>query len=319
MSPPAVALPEPEFWLWEGHRVAWTRKGSPGASNAVVLIHGFGASLGHWRHNFSALAQQSEVYALDLLGFGSSDKPRSRLEGEPERIDSVRYCFDLWSAQVADFVAERVRADRAERPLHLVGNSIGGLVALNTARLLVQRGPGASQVVLIDCAQRTLDEKRIAELPLWEQAGRPFVKQLVRRRWLLAPLFALLAQPGFIRRVLRIAYPSGANVDDQLVGLLHRPATDPGAVESFRGFVNLFRDRLAPDLLAELSLPVRMLWGGLDPWEAPSEAQRWAATYPCVRELRVLDGVGHCPHDEAPERVNPILQAWLAPPDDILT
>ena len=48
MSPPAVALPEPEFWLWQGHRVAWTRKGSAGAPNAVVLIHGFGASLGHW-------------------------------------------------------------------------------------------------------------------------------------------------------------------------------------------------------------------------------------------------------------------------------
>jgi pimeloyl-ACP methyl ester carboxylesterase len=31
-----------------------------------------------------------------------------------------------------------------------------------------------------------------------------------------------------------------------------------------------------------------------------------------VRELRVLDGLGHCPHDEAPERVNPVLLAWIA-------
>jgi pimeloyl-ACP methyl ester carboxylesterase len=308
-----VALPEPEFWLWQGHRIACIRQGSPDSPAAVVLIHGFGASLGHWRHNLPALAQQVEVYALDLLGFGASDKPRSRLDREPERADSVRYCFDLWAEQVRDFVAEGLPP---ERPLHLVGNSIGGLVALNTARLLEKDGRPPAQVVLIDCAQRTLDEKRIAELPIWEQAGRPMVKQLVRQRWLLAALFTVLARPGFIRRVLRIAYPSGANVDDQLVALLHRPATDPGAVESFRGFVNLFRDHLAPDLLAELRLPVRMVWGGLDPWEAPAEARRWAATYPCVRELRVLDGLGHCPHDEAPERVNPILLEWLVPKDD---
>ena len=313
--PSAVVLPEPEFWLWRGHRIGWTHRGSPEAADAVVLIHGFGASLGHWRHNFAPLAQQHEVYALDLLGFGASDKPRSRLEGESERPDAVRYSFDLWSEQVADFVAERVRAGRPERSLQLVGNSIGGIVALNTARLLAQRGSAARQVVLIDCAQRTLDEQRIAELPIWEQAGRPVLKQLVRQRWLLAALFAVLARPSFIRRVLRVAYPSGAHIDDQLVALLHRPATDPRAVESFRGFVNLFRDHLAPDLLSELRLPVRLLWGGLDPWEAPAEARRWAATYPCVRELLVLDGLGHCPHDEAPERVNPILQAWLAAPD----
>ncbi len=311
MSLDAVALPNPEFWPWRDHRIAWTRQGSSQAPMAVVLIHGFGASLGHWRHTLPDLAQQADVYALDLLGFGASDKPRSRLDGEAEVAGSVRYCFDLWAEQVADFVAERVRTERAERPLHLVGNSIGGLVALNTARLLEERGRGASQVVLIDCAQRTLDEKRIAELPIWEQAGRPLLKRLVRQRWLLAPLFAVLARPTFIRRVLRIAYPSGANVDDQLVALLHRPATDPGAVESFRGFVNLFRDRLAPELLAALRLPVRMLWGALDPWEAPTEARRWANTYGCVQELRVLEGLGHCPHDEAPERVNPILREWL--------
>ncbi len=307
-----MALSEPEFWHWRGHRIAWTRRGSPEAPVAVVLIHGFGASIGHWRHTLPALSERAEVFALDLLGFGASDKPRSRLIDEAEQPGAVRYCFDLWAAQVADFVAERVRRERPDRPLHLIGNSIGAVVALTTASLLAARGTPAAQVVLIDCAQRTLDEKRIAELPPWERAGRPALMQLVRQRWLLAPLFALLARPPFIRRVLRVAYPSGANVDEQLVALLHRPSTDPGAVESFRGFVNLFHDHLAPDLLAALTLPVRMLWGDLDPWEAPAEARHWADTFPCVRELRVLEGLGHCPHDEAPERVNPILLEWLA-------
>ncbi|MDA0887313.1 MAG: alpha/beta fold hydrolase, partial [Cyanobacteria bacterium] len=100
------------------------------------------------------------------------------------------------------------------------------------------------------------------------------------------------------------------------VALLHRPSTDPGATESFRGFVNLFNDYLAPQLLAELDganppLPVRLLWGEADPWEDPAEARRWAASFGCIQELKILPGLGHCPHDEAPELVNAILLDWI--------
>jgi pimeloyl-ACP methyl ester carboxylesterase len=124
-------------------------------------------------------------------------------------------------------------------------------------------------------------------------------------------LFRFLARPPYIRRVLAVAYPTGAHVDEELVDLLYQPSTDPGAPESFRGFVNLFSDVLAPDLLADLPVPVRMIWGSRDPWESPEEAQRWAQEYGSIRELRVVEGLGHCPHDEAPERVNPILLEWL--------
>jgi pimeloyl-ACP methyl ester carboxylesterase len=58
-------------------------------------------------------------------------------------------------------------------------------------------------------------------------------------------------------------------------------------------------------------VPVRLLWGERDPWEDPAEARAWAGLYGCVAELVVLPGVGHCPHDEAPELVNPILRRWI--------
>jgi pimeloyl-ACP methyl ester carboxylesterase len=280
-----------------------------------MLVHGFGASADHWRHTLPALAPHARVLAIDLLGFGASDKPPSRLAGEPERPGAVRYCFDLWAELVVDALAALAPQPSAGK-LTLIGNSIGAMVALTAACQLQALGQAPSQVVLIDCAQRTLDDKRAALLPWWERQSRPLVKALVRQRAVIGPLFRLLARPAFIRRVLTVAYPSGAHVDDQLVELLHRPATSPGASESFRGFVNLFNDHLAPQLLEQLSrqqpaVPVRLLWGEADPWEDPAEARRWAATYACIQELVVLPGLGHCPHDEAPEQVNPILLGWL--------
>lgn len=285
-----------------------------------MLIHGFGASSGHWRHNLPELAADCCVVAIDLLGFGASDKPPSCLADEPLLPGSVRYGFDLWAEQVADSVLALAPAAAANRRVHLVGNSIGGMVALTAARLLRQRHRPPEQVILLDCAQRRLDDRRLGELLPTARLGRPLLKTLVRQRWLIAPLFGLLARPAFIRQVLRQAYPSGANVDAELVALLHGPSTAAGAVESFRGFVNLFRDRLAPDLLAELSstdgqsgawIPVRMIWGEADPWEAVEEARQWAGTFRCIQELQVLPGIGHCPHDEAPQLVNPILRRWI--------
>lgn len=248
------------------------------------------------------------MHALDLLGFGASAKPPSHLRGDAPLEGAVPYGFDLWAEQVVDYRNARI----GPGPLQLVGNSIGGVVALNAARMLQEQGRPPEQVVLIDCAQRALDGKRLAELPPLQRWSRPLLMATVRQRWLIQTLFQLLARPAVVRQVLAQAYPSGANVDQELVDLLVAPSRDPGAPESFRGFVNLFNDRLAPDLLEELDLPVRMLWGEADPWEPVAEARRWADTYPCVQELRVLPGLGHCPHDEAPQVVNPVLVEWLS-------
>ena len=298
-------IESPTSWHWRDHTIGWSRMGNPNADEAVLLIHGFGANTNHWRYNQPALAELLPTYAIDLLGFGRSDQPRARLKDEPVSVDAVHYGFDLWGQQVADFCSEVI-----DRPVRLVGNSIGGVVALRAAQLL---GDRCSGVVLIDCAQRLMDDKQLAKQPAWMAWIRPLLKTMVRQRWLSTALFRNAARPSVIRSVLKQAYPSGANINDDLVELLFQPTQREGAAEAFRGFINLFDDHLAPQLMEELSIPVDLVWGEKDPWEPIAEARCWRNSISCVRSLNVITGAGHCPHDEAPGQVNPVLQRLINP------
>ena len=88
------------------------------------------------------------------------------------------------------------------------------------------------------------------------------------------------------------------------------PASDPGALAVFVAFTAYGQGPLPEDLLAVLPCPAIMLWGTSDPWE-PVELGRELAQFPQVQKFIPIEGVGHCPQDEAPQLVNPILQAWI--------
>jgi len=57
-----------------------------GTGRPLVLIHGFGAAIGHWRKNIVLAAGGYQVFALDLLGFGGSDKPPLDYTGVVEEL-----------------------------------------------------------------------------------------------------------------------------------------------------------------------------------------------------------------------------------------
>jgi pimeloyl-ACP methyl ester carboxylesterase len=292
--------PMQDTWAWQSRQIGWSLMGDPTAPVAVLLIHGFGANTNHWRFNQSVLAKLVPTYAIDLLGFGRSDQPRARLKQEPPDPGAVHYGFDLWGQQVADFCREVI-----DKPVVLIGNSIGGVVALRAAQLL---GPDqCKRVVLIDCAQRLMDDKQLATQPAWMGWIRPLLKTMVSQRWLSTALFRNAARPGVIRSVLKQAYPSRQNIDDELIDLLYQPTQRNGAAEAFRGFINLFDDHLAPQLMKDLEIPVDLIWGEKDPWEPIKEAENWKSTIPCVQSMNTILRVGHCAHDEAPDEVNIVL------------
>ncbi len=289
-----------KVWNWQNLEIAWKVEGERNDSSiAILLIHGFGASKDHWRFNQKALSAITTCYSLDLVGFGESSQPKSILSYENKEFNSFHYCFDNWSRQIINFCDEVI-----QKPVVLIGNSIGGVIALNASKKIEK---GCKGLILIDCAQRTMDDKRLYEQSLLMRFLRPVLKTLVRQRLLSSTLFKNAANKPFIEKILKIAYPSGKNINQELINILFEPTQREGAKEAFRGFINLFDDHLAPYLLENLNIPVHLIWGEKDPWEPIKEAQKWQENYQCVKSLDIIENAGHCPHDEMPNIVNPII------------
>jgi pimeloyl-ACP methyl ester carboxylesterase len=279
-------------WMWRGFPIRYQTQGTEGA--AVVLIHGFGASCGHWRQNIPVLGKSCRVYAIDLIGFGGSAKPTPGQE--------ISYTFETWGQQIADFCKEVVKA-----PAFLVGNSIGCIVALQAA---VDYPEIALGVALLNCSLRMLHDRKRLTLPWYRRMGAPLVQQILKMKWLGYLFFNQLAKPKVVRKILLKAYQRPEAVTDELIEIIMTPAADPGAADVFLAFTAYSQGPLAEDLLEVLPCPALILWGTKDPWE-PIELGRKLAEFPVVEQFIPLEGLGHCPQDEDPELVNQVLQDWI--------
>jgi pimeloyl-ACP methyl ester carboxylesterase len=290
-------------WQWRGHNIFYQSASTPANNQdreasskpALVLIHGFGASSGHWRKNMPALAEVGRVFAIDLIGFGASDKPVP-----PQQIE---YTFETWGAQVVDFCREVVGADVDHRAI-LVGNSIGAVVAMQAAILAPEM---VQKTVLINCSLRLLQETKQLTLPWYRRTGARLMQRVLSNRAIAKLFFDLMRRPQTVRKILLQAYINPAAVDQELLDILLAPAQDPNAVDVFMAFVNYSQGPTPEELLAKLPCEAIVLWGELDPWE-PIELGQEFTNFDCVKEFIPLPGVGHCPQDEAPELVNPILK-----------
>ncbi|TAE58613.1 MAG: alpha/beta fold hydrolase [Nostocales cyanobacterium] len=285
-------LPSAQTWMWQNFPISYQTQGDTGP--AVILVHGFGASWGHWRKNIPFLAENFRVYAIDLIGFGGSAKPAP---GE-----KIEYTLETWGQQVADFCREVVK-----EPAFLVGNSIGCIVALQAAVIAPDMALGTA---LINCSLRLLHDRKRLTLPWTKRVGAPILQKFLSVEAIGNFFFNQLAKPKTVKKILLQAYANSETVTDELVEILMKPAGDPGAAAVFLAFTAYSSGPLAEDLLPILSCPAIILWGTADPWE-PINLGQELAKFPQVQEFIPLEGVGHCPQDEAPELVNPILQDWI--------
>ena len=285
-------LNQEKTWSWHDYSITYQSSGQRGP--AVILIHGFGASWGHWRKNLPVLGETCRCYAIDLIGFGGSAKPTPGVE--------ISYNFETWGQQVIDFCQEVIG-----EPVFLVGNSIGCLVAMQAA---VANPDLVLGVSLINCSLRLLHDSKREEMPWYRRMGAPLLQKLLNQKPIGDFFFQQLAKPEVVRKILLKAYNRSEAVSDELIDILMKPAADSGAADVFVAFTNYSQGPLPEELLPQLQCPAIILWGEEDPWE-PIELGRDFAKFPTVEKFIPLKGLGHCPQDEGPEVVNPILQEWI--------
>lgn len=276
-------------WNWQDYKIQYTVMGQ---GTPLVLVHGFGASMGHWRKNIPALAAGGyRVFAIDLLGFGGSDKP------------ALNYTMELWEKLLKDFWTAHI-----QEPTVFVGNSIGALLSL---MVLANHPQIAAGGVLVNCAGGLSHRPHELNPPLRFVMGA--FNRLVRSKLTGQALFNRVRQKPQIRRTLLQVYRNPQAVTDELVDLLYQPSCDPGAYQVFASVITAPPGPTPTELLPKVKHPLLVIWGADDPWTPISGAKLFQQASENGQPIQIapIPNAGHCPHDEIPEVVNDLILKWL--------
>jgi pimeloyl-ACP methyl ester carboxylesterase len=282
------------LWYWRGWRVRYWFSPAPATTEAqtpLVFIHGFGANLNQWRHNLPVLSQAAPVYALDLLGFGDTEKA------------ATLYGADLWASQVRDFVQTVVG-----QPVVMVGHSLGALVALTVSHEFPE---WVKKLAMITVPLQASREDLVAG---WVDTLARRVESAVANPLLTRFIFSIIRRPGILRRALGGIYRVPERVDEELIETFAVPPCDRGAARTL-GY--LVRSRTAPNfspsvktMLSQLTMPALLIWGQEDRVIPVSQAKDLAHLSPNL-DLQIVPHGGHCLYDEHPEVFNELLLNWI--------
>jgi pimeloyl-ACP methyl ester carboxylesterase len=281
-------------WIWRGWQIRYTysRTPQPSKQPPLMLLHGFGGSIGHWRSNLDVWAEQYPVYAMDLVGFGASRKP------------PTQYDIELWVEQLYDFWQTFVG-----EPMVIVGNSIGSLVALVAAATYPEM---AKSLVMISLFDPSAEQEMI---PRFLHPTANFLKLSFFPHWFLRGLFKIVSRPPIARQWAKFAYSNDLSIDDELLEIFLKPAREPEARVAFshilRGMIGLYFSPNIRRFLPRMKVPMLLLWGHDDRIIPRSNVEKLVRLAPTLRFMELADA-GHCAHDEVPEQVNKLVRDWLA-------
>ncbi|WP_405863987.1 MULTISPECIES: alpha/beta fold hydrolase [unclassified Streptomyces] len=274
----------PAFLSVNGRRTRVRIAGDP-ANPPVLLLHGIGRSLEDWAPQYPRLVRGHRLIALDLPGFGFSDR-----SPEPTTLKVL-----------ARGVIDTLDVLGEQRPLHVVGNSLGGAVA---QQLLV------------------LDPARVAALVLVNSAGFG-AEVALPMRLLAVPVLGRLATRRPTRAGTRMserlpfadpALATGARVDHALA-IARRPDANAVLLETARELATVrgvkpgWRTELTAGVMQH-PRPTLIIWGDRDrvlPARHLDSARRLLPH----AESHLLTGIGHMPQIECPDEFAARVLAFL--------
>ena len=256
-------------------------------TEALVLVHGYGASSFTWRHWLPALERAAHVVRVDLLGCGGSEMP-AQGPYDPEGQ----------SALLLDILSDLATGEQHRpRGITLVGHSLGGGIALLTALAMQGRGTPARGLVVVGGAA-------------YPQRLPPFVR-LAHRPRLAHALMDLVPRGFLIEQVLRSIVFDAATVTDEVVEGYTRPLLRDGAVQALLQSATHIEPAGLDGIVRAypgLTTPSLLLWGRHDRVVPPWVGARLAGDLPSAR-LHILERCGHLPQEEVPEAsLTPVLR-----------
>lgn len=242
------------------------------AEPPILLLHGFDSSMLEFRRLLPKLAIDRSVFAIDLLGFGFTDRTRIDVI-TPEIIKAQVYGF--WQTVMG------------KQPMTLVGASMGGAAALDFALTYPEL---VKQLVLLDSAG--------------------FAKAPVLAKYMVPPLSDwatnFLRSPNVRRGVSLRAYadPAFVTADAECCAALHLQM--PNWSEGLAMFTRSGGYGFLSDRISEISTPTQIIWGRQDRILGTKDAARFERTI-VNSTLYWLDDCGHVPHLEKPEKTARII------------
>lgn len=270
-----LADPNGAFITINGEKLYYVH--TAGEGDTVLLIHGFGESTVTWRDTH---LPGYDVYALDMVGFGLSQKGLDADMSHPAQ-----------AARIAAFM-EQQGIPKA----HVVAHAMGANVALHLAFLYPER---VESLVLVDATLQTESTAALPSLILDVPSFQRWARVLIR--WILpatteTQLISAAEKDEVISETLVQAYDRTLHTADWDLSLLA-----------------MLRDSSKNTLPADfntLKIPVLILWGSEDGWISPETGKQMAQDIPNAR-YHEFEGIGHLPMHEVPDEFNAALMDFL--------
>jgi pimeloyl-ACP methyl ester carboxylesterase len=275
-------VPSERLTAWEkggatirllGRRI-FTRTAIVGDRKPLLLIHGYPTSSYDWHRLWAPLAERYSLYALDMLGFGLSEKPRG-----------LRYTIE----HQAD-ICQALVAEHECGPVHILAHDYGDTVA---QELLARDREGRMRL------------RSVAFLNggLFPETHRPRLIQRLLALPMLGPFIAHgTTVRGFEARMRSIAGrnpPTDEELRDQWA-LIEREEGDV----ALAGLITYMKQRRVNrkrwvGALVDTTIPRKLICGAMDPISGAHLADRYRELVPNP-DVTYLDDVGHYPQLEAP-------------------
>jgi pimeloyl-ACP methyl ester carboxylesterase len=264
----------------EGFRLAYRELGD---GPPVLLLHGWPTSSFLWREVMVPIAVANRVVALDLPGFGASDKPVG-----------THYSFDFFGRALDLFLAH-LGIDRLGLALH----DLGGPVGLHWA---LDRPGRVTKLALLNTLV----------YPEFSDAVKEFVRACATPE-----LREKITSPSGLESIVRDGFADPAKLSGDLLAAVQEPFRTPEARRALaeagiglsrKGFAQIARE------LPTLRIPVRVVYGARDRL-LPDVADTMARVKKDLpqADVTVLPDCGHFLQEEAPAQVGELLARFFAP------